>query len=305
MIAIPAWLGQRERGSRILMALVVTLTLKVGRPVGRALLYPICAYFLLFSKGARDASRAYLARALGRVPSWRERFHHYHCFAGQILDRVPLLAGDLDRFNCVIEGLDLLEAMAEQRRGALLLGAHHGSFEIMRVLADARCPVRVRVLMHEGNAEKLGSVLSRLNPGMATQVIALGRPETMLEVREALAAGEIVGMLGDRVVAGDRVRPCPFLGAVAPFPEGPYLLAAAVGVPVLLFSAIRESDGRYRIRIEPFTERVEFARDDRDAVLQRECERYAQWLEVRCREEPYNWFNFYDFWSAPLARSRH
>ena len=112
MIAIPAWLGQRERGSRLLMAVVVTLTLKVGRPVGRALLYPICAYFLLFSKRARVASRAYLARVLGRAPSWRERFRHYHCFAGQILDRVPLLAGDLDRFDCAIEGLELLEAMA-------------------------------------------------------------------------------------------------------------------------------------------------------------------------------------------------
>ena len=232
------------------------------------------------------------------------RFHHYHCFAGQVLDRVPLLAGDLDRFDCAIEGLELLEAVAVQRRGALLLGAHHGSFEIMRVLAHARCPVRVRVLMHEGNAEKLGSVLAPLNPDVNNQVIALGRPETMLEVREALAAGEIVGLLADRVVAGDRVRLCGFLGAAAPFPEGPYLLAAAVRVPVLLFSAIHEGDGRYRIRIEPFAERIEFARNDRDAVLQRECERYAHWLEARCRQEPYNWFNFYDFWSAPQPLPR-
>jgi predicted LPLAT superfamily acyltransferase len=92
-----------------------------------------------------------------------------------------------------------------------------------------------------------------------------------------------------------------FLGAAAPFPEGPYLLAAALGVPVLLFSAVRDGDGHYRIRIEPFAERVRFAGRDRDAVLQQECERFSRWLEARCLQEPYNWFNFYDFWSAAPA----
>jgi predicted LPLAT superfamily acyltransferase len=305
MTSIPIWRGQRERGSRFLMRLLVTLTLNVGRPIGRALLYPICAYFLLFSHGACDASRAYLARVLGRAPSWRERFRHHHCFAGQILDRTYLLTGDLDRFDYAVEGLDLLEAAAGQRRGALLIGAHHGSFEMMRVLAHARCPVRVRVLMYEGNAEKLASVLAPLNPDVTRQVIALGRPETMLEVRDALAAGEMVGLLADRVVAGDRVRLCQFLGAAAPFAEGPFVLAAAVGVPVLLFSAMQGDDGRYRVRFEPFAECVEFARRDRDAALQMACERYARWLEARCREEPYNWFNFYDFWAAaPPAAQR-
>jgi len=305
MIAIPAWLGQRERGSRVLMKFIVALTLRAGRPTGRALLYPICAYFLLFSTRAREASRTYLGRALGRPPGWHEMFRHYLCFASQILDRVPLLTGDLDSVEYTIEGLELLEATAEGRRGALMLGAHHGSFELMRVLAHAHCPVRVRVLMHEGNADKLGSVLDPLNRSVTTQVITLGRPETMLEVRDALAAGEIVGLLADRTVAGDRVRLCEFLGAAAPFPEGPYLLAAAVGVPVLLFSAAREGDGRYRIRIELFAERIRIAREDRDAVLQQECERFARWLETRCLQEPYNWFNFYDFWPAAPTPARH
>jgi predicted LPLAT superfamily acyltransferase len=298
MTAIPLWRTQRERGSRLLMRAFASLSLKLGRPLGRALLYPACAYFLLFSRRARRASKDYLGRALGRAPTWRERFRHYHCFAGQILDRLHLVTGDLERFTWTIEGLDALESALAQRRGAMLVGAHLGSFEMMRVLALAEFPVRVRVLMHEANAEKLASVLAPLNADITRQVITLGRPETMLEMRDALAAGEVVGLLADRVVAGDRVRRCPFLGAPAGFAEGPFVLAAALGVPVVLFSAVQEDDGRYRIRFEPFAEPIVLARRDRDAALQDACERYAGWLEARCREYPYNWFNFYDFWAA-------
>ncbi|MEP7181067.1 MAG: lipid A biosynthesis acyltransferase [Betaproteobacteria bacterium] len=304
MTTIPLWRAQRERGSRLLMQVIVALTLWVGRPIGRALLYPICAYFLLFSRAARAASRAYLGRVLGRPPTWRERFRHYHCFARQLLDRIHLLTGDLARFGCVVEGQDVLERALERKCGVLAVGAHLGSFEMMRVVALARSPIRVRVLMYAAHAEKLAAVLGPLNADVQQQVIALGRPETMLEVREALAAGEVVGLLADRVVAGDRVRPSTFLGANALFAEGPFVLAAALGAPIVLFSAVQGDDERYRIRFEPFAERIEFTRRTRDVVLQQACDRYAAWLDARCREAPFNWFNFYDFWTADAAAGR-
>jgi len=301
MNAIPVWRAQRERGSRALMQLIATLTLKVGRPVGRGLLYPICAYFLLFSPNARNASRDYLRRVLGRAPTLRERFRHYHCFAGQILDSVHLRAGDLGRFHWSIEGLGALEAALAERRGALLIGAHIGSFEMMRVLALDRSTIRLRVLMFVTGAGKAASILASLNADAERQVIALGRPETMLDVRDALAAGEVVGLLADRVVAGDRVRRCDFLGAPASFAEGPFVLAASLRAPIVLFSAVQSDDGRYRIRFEPFVGMDTLPRGAQDAALQQACERYATWLEARCREAPYNWFNFYDFWSAGAA----
>jgi predicted LPLAT superfamily acyltransferase len=305
MTAIPMWRAQRERGSRLLMRVLVAVALKAGRPVGRALLYPICAYFLLFSGHARAASRDYLRRVLGRAPSWRERFRHYHCFAGQILDRVHFLTDDPGAFDCSIEGQEVFDAAIARGRGVLLIGAHLGSFEVMRVAALARSPVRLRVLMHEQNAEKLTSVLTPLNANLGRQIIALGRPQTMLEVRDALGAGEVVGLLADRVVTGDRVHRCEFFGQPASFAEGPFILAAAVSVPVVLFSAVQTNGRRYRIRFEAFADRVELPRDAREAALQRTCERYAAWLEARCREAPYNWFNFYDFWGAETSAIRH
>ena len=147
MNARPIWLGQRERGSRRLMSAITTIALRIGRPVGRMLLYPICAYFLTFSRSARPASRAYLQRVLGRRPRWIDVFRHYHCFAAVILDRVFLLAGRVGHFEYEIEGLDDLLAAIAGGRGCLLFGAHFGSFEVLRVMAMAHAPVPVRVFV--------------------------------------------------------------------------------------------------------------------------------------------------------------
>ena len=138
MTAQPAWLAQRERGSRPLIWLIVKVTLLLGRGVGRVLLYPICTYFLLFSGRARRASRDYLRRALARPPGWRDLFAHYHCFAQTILDRVVLLSGQYDQFDYDIEGIDVLRGALAQGRGCLLYGAHFGSFDVLRALGSAR-----------------------------------------------------------------------------------------------------------------------------------------------------------------------
>ena len=65
MIRDYGWLGQRERGSRIATRFMIWLALSVGRPAARALLYPICGYYLIFSRQASRAIRPYLIRALG------------------------------------------------------------------------------------------------------------------------------------------------------------------------------------------------------------------------------------------------
>jgi len=118
----------------------------------------------------------------------------------------------------------------------------------------------------------------------------------MLEVKEWLEQGGIVGILADRITAGDKVTMVDFLGSPAPFPLGPWLLAGMLKVPVLLCFAVYRGRGHYDIYFEMLTEALETARQDRDAAAERLAARYAERLAHYCRLAPYNWFNLFDFW---------
>lgn len=302
-----SWLAQAERGSPLAFRFLIWVTLTLGRPAGRILLYPTCIYFVLFSVRARRASNDYLRRVLGRLPTLGDAFRHCHTFASTIHDRVYLLAGKYGYFDVELDAPAQVQRMLRQKRGCILLGAHLGSFEILRAAGIAEGLPPVNMLMHVESTARLNTVLHALAPGIESRIIPLGRPESLLRVQECLARGEIVGILGDRLLNDERKCRCNFLGAPADFPLGPLLLAGLLEVPVALMFGLYRGGRRYQIRLEPFAERIALeARDpttleprDRDTSLRPWVERYVARLEHHCRNAPYNWFNFYDFWSPP------
>ena len=105
-------------------------------------------------------------------------------------------------------------------------------------------------------------------------------------------------MLGDRGRAHEALRRTMFLGDPAPFPVAPWLIAAALELPVLLCIGIYRGGNHYDLVFEPLAERVTLPRESRHAALDACIGAYAARLEHYVREAPYNWFNFYDFWQG-------
>ena len=291
------WIHQSERGSRVLIILIGWITLKVGRWAARLLLYPISLYFLLTAGEQRHASREFLSLALGRKARWWHVARHFHSFAGTILDRVYLVAGDHRRFNLRMYGVHAALEQVAKGRGCILLGAHLGSFEVMRMLAMINDSVDVKVLMYEEHNATLTSLIYSLNPHFSESIIPIGGLDSLLRVQECLSRGELVGILGDRLAENDRRTRCRFFGREATFPSGPMLLASALKVPVVLFFGLYLGNNRYALHFELFAEEVDIRREHREADVQQWTQRYADRLEHYARMEPYNWFNFYDFWA--------
>lgn len=290
------WLDQQERSTAWALRLIMGIALKLGRGPARALLYPITAYFLAFSPASRRHSRRFLHRVQGQPPGLLQVARHLFTFASVILDRVFLLSGRENLLDVSVEHTELLDERLESKRGCLLVGAHFGSFEVLRALAVTRAGLDVRVLMHRRHNRRLTEILDRLNDQVATTVIDIEDPLVLLRVQEALDAGALVGILADRDAAGrDAVR-CPFLGRCAPFPSGPMRLAAVLGVPVVQFFGIYDGGNRYRIRFEPLAQGGKPARGERERWVNAMTHRFAGNLERNVRTRPYNWFNFYDFW---------
>jgi predicted LPLAT superfamily acyltransferase len=295
--ARPEWTVAPERGSVRLARFMLWLVHSIGWWPGHLLLYPIAGYFLLASPRPRAAARAYLARALGRPAGLRDLFRLYFTFASTILDRAFLVSGKAEHYRVEVQGLEALQARIAAGRGCLIFGAHLGSFEALRLVADRGCPVEVSIMMHEANAARLKAVFDAVGgAARAAAVIPLGTAEAMLRAQECLERNGLVGLLADRAPRAERVLEVPFLGQPAPLPTGPHLLAAVLGAPVMLAFGIWRGPRHYEVRFEPFAEPLPPGRAGRKAAVAERVRRYAERLDALCREHPYNWFNFYDFW---------
>ncbi|HEX5476989.1 MAG TPA: acyl-CoA synthetase [Burkholderiales bacterium] len=292
-----AWSAERERGSPIAVALFAWATLALGRRATRWLLHPICWYFIAFSPRTRWASRTFLRRALGREPRSGDVLRHFHTFAATVHDRVLLLSGGLEGFDIEVQGGAIVESILRSGRGCILLGSHLGSFEVLRALGRATNTRAVNVVMHSQNAMHTARAFGRIAPELKDRIIAPGQPDAMLKVKECLEKGEIVGILGDRLLRGAKAGSRGFLGVPARFPLGPLQLACTLGAPVVTCFALYEGASRYRICIETLSAGGAVPRAERAARVAGWLDRYVERLEHQARRSPYNWFNFYDFWN--------
>ncbi len=298
------WIGHRERGSAGLLRVMAFLSLRLGRTLSRVPLYGIALYFFLFAPAARRQSRRYLRRALGREPRARDRFRHVLNFATTIHDRVYLINEQYDVFEITIEGEALMHAQVALGRGAFLMGAHMGSFEVIGSLGRRQRGIELSMAMYEDNARKINAILAAINPDAKPDIISLGHIDAMLRIAERLDHGAFVGMLGDRTLNDEPVHEVIILGEPAYLPIGPMRAAALLRRSVIFMVGLYRGGNRYHVVFEPVADFVDIPPGLRDAAIRRGVERYAGLLDKYCRLDPYNWFNFFDFWRTPAHRGR-
>ncbi len=294
-----AWLERPEGGSGLAMRLLVAVALGLGRSVARVVLIPITAYFMIRRGPERRASRDYLARMLGRAPTWLEVARHFHSFAGVTLDRVYFLGGNMSRFDVRVIGMEELHHAMDLGRGVLLIGAHVGSFDALRAASTLRPDVTVRVVLDAEHSPALSAILKQLNPGIAAGIINPRKDGTAvaLEIGAALNQGALVTMLGDRGRPDNATASVRFLGQDAEFPTAPWQIAAALHVPIVLCAGLYRGGNRYDLHFEALTEELQVDRRQRQQQLREVVQDFANRLAALLRIAPYNWFNFYDFWN--------
>ena len=295
------WVGLPERGTPRSLQVIAWIAVRLGRAVARLLLHPIAFYFVITADAARRASYEFLRSANGRSVRWWHVLRHFHCFAATILDRFYLLRGEFERFCITMHGYDVLRRQMQTGEGAILLGSHLGSFEVLRALGVMAQSFPLKVLMDTAHNQNITRFFDALNPTIAGTVIAPDRPDTLIRVRESLDAGCFIGTLGDRVFGADKTTRCQFLGAPATFPAGPVLLAAIMHCPVILFFGLYRGGNRYEIHFEHLADAISLDREHRAEKIQSWMQLYVTRLQYHASVAPYNWFNFYPFWGQSRA----
>jgi lauroyl/myristoyl acyltransferase len=180
------------------------------------------------------------------------------------------------------------ERLAGLAGGVISLTAHVGNWELAGRLLAQRSARRTNVVVAEEEVRQLRRWIRR--DGEGVRFVSRSRPSISVELVAALRRGEGVALQGDRALGNRGDVMVPFFGRPAPFPIGPFLLARAVGIPLVPAFCLLDDRHRYAVRVEgPF--HVE--RGGEEAAVRA----WVALLEEIVRQRPTQWFNFFDVWS--------
>lgn len=296
------WTG-RSRGGWLGHWIFYQVTRMFGPAPAYALLYPVTLYFVLTAPKERGASLAFLDRAIGPATGVRRFFRawrHILEFSRTIVDRALIHTQGPDVFKHQSRGLEHIANAAKSGKGAVMLTAHLGNWDIAAGLLKKYVgPIPISLVTFRSEEERVQRMIE--NASENVKIIAVGDGElSSLEIIRALREGRLVALQGDRPI-DPRVVKVPFLGQLAPFPVGPFVIAALSGAPIIATFSVQLDRCSYLFWAEPPVH-VAFERGrDKQEQLEEWAAAYAAQLERIAREYPYQWFNFYDFWNPVLA----
>lgn len=294
--APPRWYGHRlNRGAWYRAVAVVAATLP------RALRLRLAAGVADVLRRPFAAERAVVGDNVGRIrpeatPAERAAlvngvFRHFAmCFS----DLVTANRGErIERLLGAIEGEHHLEAMTKTGRGAVVLTAHLGNWEVAGRLMAVRMGRPTHVVVAPEADDRVERFL-RGGPA-PVRFVTRNEPRAVLPLVAALRRGEIVAMQGDRALGGRGDTRVSFFGGPAPFPLGPFILARAAGVPVVPAFCVLRRDRRYTVSVG---EAIPVSTEHERVAL----EQWVRLLERMVRAYPEQWFNFFDVWGSAAAR---
>ena len=296
------------------MRLLFWLGRVLGRWPFRVVLYPVMLWYAIAKPWARTASQDYLRRMAafdagsGSATGVMGVLYHFASFGECILDKLLLWCGLFDTGAVEIHGDEPVAAQVVGKRGGLIICCHLGNLELCRVMSKRQPGLKLTVLLHTKHATRFNQLLAQVNPDSQLNIIQVTEltPAVAILLQTKIDQGEFIAIAGDRIPVAPqpRVARARFLGAWAPFPVGPYVMASLFRCPVYLLFSL-STDRGWEIHIELFRESIRLPRKDRSAALDALARAYAARLEAYCRREPLQWFNFYDFWQVTPLNDEH
>jgi predicted LPLAT superfamily acyltransferase len=224
------------------------LTGQIGAYV---LLVPVVFTYLMFSRRIHHLTAQYISRRFPESGPLRRWLHTYRIVLsfGQVLvDKAWLRLKKKAHLNEFFDRPKAFLRLIGDGKGLVLVTAHVGNWQT--ALANLnKLPVTVHVLMQyeEGTVPK--PYFEIQDGSYPFKIINCNSfMGGMIEATAAIQRGEIVTVMGDRMIKGPYAT-VEFLGDKVRIPTGAYRLAAATQAPVVVLLAAKTGRQDFELRV--------------------------------------------------------
>ena len=307
------WSKVQERGSYLGMQFLLGVYKLFGRRVLWLFMFPVVVYFYLSGGAARAASQQYWQRLHAFDPTqpkagFKTGLTHFCTFADSAFDKIDAWLGRITADEINYENQHLFDELVARQQGAIFIGSHLGNLEVCRALGMRHTHCVINVLVFTHHAVEFNRTLQRINPNVSVnliQVTDMG-PDLAILLKSKIEQGEFVVIVGDRTstTSVGRVHYTDFLGAQAPFAQGPFILAALLECPIYWLFCMRTKHG-FDVHFNHYSDGISLPRKTRQQALGRVIEDFVAQLQMVALRYPYQWFNFYDFWQRDEKSTRN
>lgn len=292
------WKGKTRGGSWGYLFFIFLIK-KCGITAAYVFLGVVVPYFIPFAPKATRSIWFYSRQILklNLTQSIAMLSKNYFSLGQILIDKIAMKTGAENEYSFQFENRSEFLDVLNSNQGAIIIGAHVGSWEA-GIPYFAEYGKKINIVLHDVEYQKIKKILAEntSNNFSDHKFIPLSKDGLthVLTIKQALDRGEYVCFQGDRYLDEERAVSKVFLGKSASFPEGPFLLASRLGLPVVFYFGMRERQKTYRFHFtiaEPVTKEKEIKRED---IL---LDQYIYTLENIVKKYPEQWFNYYKFWN--------
>lgn len=290
---MPSWEG-RSKANTTGYKIFVWLLQYGGIKSAYALLHFVTVYYRLFVPSAtRPLQYLYHQRLGYSLLETRKLVKRNLLVFGQtLIDKIIILAGLKHPLTFEHEGIEYIEEMVAAGKGGILLSAHLGNWEAAGHLLK-RVNTTINIVMYDGEDEQIKNYMQQFDEKRSFNLILIKDDLSHIyEMSAALARNELICLHGDRFRPGNRTIEHKFLGEVADFPVGPFILGSKLKAPVCFVFAFKETNFHYHF----IAWKAKVYDGAGKAGMQEMLDDFIEVLEEQLKLHPEQWFNYYDFW---------
>ncbi|MCX5778019.1 MAG: lysophospholipid acyltransferase family protein [Elusimicrobia bacterium] len=196
-----------------------------------------------------------------------------------------------------MSGLDVLQAARTGGKGAVIVGAHFGNWELMGA-AVARVYPLTFVVGQQQNSQ-VDDLLNAYRTAKGVKLIPLKL--ALRGVMKTLRNNEFIGILADQD-AHEQGAFVPFFGRPASTPKGPALFALRAGAPLIMATMFR-SGNKFKAVFETVPRPAPSGNEEND--IQTYTAAFTAILERNTRISPDHWFWLHRRWKTKLIGGNH